>query len=172
MADLCNSQHSLYGEDIRERAALDEAVAVDREAETLTRVRRDSLRGVVTGNLQSALVSLFVRTGDGGVADEAVAMGTAAIAAFTAGDPRRGCLVEPCRRTAGAAARAGDRTRTNASIRPQGGPTLALVPAGSFDGSPLPLELRPESGGGDQRRRAGEAAADPAGRSGTDVPDR
>ncbi|MFB7652842.1 MULTISPECIES: CHAT domain-containing protein [unclassified Streptomyces] len=117
MANLCNSLHSLYGEDTRERAALDEAVMVGRAAETLTQDRRDPLRAIVTGNLQNALVSLFVRTGDHGVADEAIAMGQATIAAFHADDPRRAVALSNHGSALRAlAARTGDRTLTHAAV--------------------------------------------------------
>lgn len=117
MANLCNSLHSLYGENTRDRTVLDEAVAVGREAEALTRDRQGPLRAIVTGNLQNALVSLFVRTDDDSVVDEAIRMGAATIEAFALEDPRRAVALS---NHAGAlralAARTGDRTLMDASL--------------------------------------------------------
>ncbi|MFD3502938.1 CHAT domain-containing protein [Streptomyces sp. NPDC058678] len=117
MANLCNSLHSLYRETTSERAALDEAVTVGREAEALTRGRRDTVRAFVTGNLQNALVSLFERTDESGLADEATRMGTETIATFAAEDPRRAVALS---NHAGAlralAARTGDRALMDASL--------------------------------------------------------
>lgn len=117
MANFCNALHSLYCENIRERAALDEAVAVGREAEALTRDRQGPLRAIVTGNLQNALVSLFTRTDDDGLVDEATMMGVATIAAFAAEDPRRAVALSNHGNALRAlAARTGDRALMDASL--------------------------------------------------------
>ncbi|MER5197259.1 CHAT domain-containing protein [Streptomyces sp. NPDC002755] len=118
MANLCNSLHSLYRANTHERAALDEAVAVGRQAEALTRGRKDPLRAIVTGNLQNALVSLFERTDDDGLTDEATVLGEATVAAFPAEDPRRAVALS---NHAGAlrtlAARSGDRAMMNNALK-------------------------------------------------------
>ncbi|MER6194961.1 CHAT domain-containing protein [Streptomyces cyaneofuscatus] len=117
MANLCNSLHALYREDVRERGTLDEAVAVGRGAEALTRNQRGPLRAIVTGNLQNALVSLFTRTDDDGLVDETASMGVATIAAFAADDPRRAvALSNHAEALRTLAARTGDRALMDASL--------------------------------------------------------
>jgi tetratricopeptide (TPR) repeat protein len=117
MANLCNSLHSLYRVTSNDTTLLDEAVEVGRDAERRTREQRSPLRAIVTGNLQIALVSLFQRTDDDSLAEEATVMGLAAIEAFGANDPRRAvALANHANGLRALAARAGNREQMEAAV--------------------------------------------------------